>query len=39
MAKPATGFYVESLAGAMLLAAGGLLLMLRRPAARASDAD
>lgn len=31
-AKPATGFYVESLAGAMLLAAGGLLLMLGRDA-------
>lgn len=27
-AKPAIGFYVESLAGAMLLAAGGLLVML-----------
>ena len=32
-AKPAAGFYVESLAGAMLLAAGGLLVMLGRPAA------
>ena len=31
-AKPAIGFYVESLAGAMLLAAGGLLVMLGRPA-------
>ena len=30
-AKPAAGFYVESLAGAMLLAAGGLLVMLGRP--------
>jgi hypothetical protein len=30
-AKPAIGFYLESLAGAMLLAAGGLLLMLARP--------
>jgi hypothetical protein len=29
-AKPAAGFYVESLAGAMLLAVGGLLLMLAR---------
>ncbi len=27
-AKPAIGFYVESLAGAMLLAAGGLMFML-----------
>jgi hypothetical protein len=32
-AKPAIGFYVESLAGAMLLAAGGLLAMLGRPPA------
>ena len=33
-AKPAIGFYVESLAGAMLLASGGLLLMLDRPCSR-----
>jgi hypothetical protein len=31
-AKPAAGFYVESLAGAMLLASGGLLFLLGRPA-------
>jgi hypothetical protein len=31
-ASPAIGFYVESLAGAMLLAAGGLLVLLGRPA-------
>ena len=31
-AKPAIGFYVESLAGALLLAFGGLLVMLTRPA-------
>jgi cytochrome bd-type quinol oxidase subunit 2 len=36
-AKPAAGFYVESLAGAMLLAAGGLLLMLGGGAAAAED--
>ena len=29
-AKPAIGFYVESLAGALLLVSGGLLLMLSR---------
>ena len=31
-AKPAIGFYLESFAGAMLLAAGGLLVMLGKPA-------
>jgi hypothetical protein len=36
-AKPAIGFYLESLAGAMLLAAGGLLLMLGRPAPEHHD--
>ena len=30
-ASPAIGFYVETLAGAILLAAGGLLVMLTRP--------
>ena len=30
-ASPATGFYLEGVAGTMLLVAGGLLLMLRRP--------
>ena len=36
-AKPAIGFYVETLAGTMLLAAGGLLLMLGRPAPDPED--
>jgi hypothetical protein len=30
-ASPAAGFYVEGIAGALLLAAGGLLLLLGRP--------
>src|SRR5688572_3069292 len=36
-AKPAIGFYLESLAGAMLLAAGGLLVMLGRPVPDSTD--
>jgi len=36
-ASPAIGFYVESLAGAMLLAAGGLLVLLGRPAEELDD--
>ena len=36
-AKPAIGFYLETLAGAMLLASGGLLLMLGRPAPDPED--
>ena len=31
-ASPAAGFYVETLAGALLLASGGLLMLLGRPA-------
>jgi hypothetical protein len=31
-ASPAIGFYIEGVAGTMLLVAGGLLLMLGRPA-------
>jgi hypothetical protein len=38
-AKPAAGFYVETLAGVLLLAAGGLLLMLQRPAEPAPDEE
>jgi hypothetical protein len=38
-AKPAIGFYLETLAGAMLLAAGGLLLMLGRPEPEPDDLD
>ncbi len=38
-ASPALGFYLEGIAGTMLVVAGGLLLMLGRPAADSTDLE